>query len=67
MLIVDDSPIDREVVEFLRDVEDIQVRGDLAWLVSGYGYTSDSGDGKSCRDARRRVSAAVAGALMAMG
>jgi uncharacterized protein (TIGR02246 family) len=45
----------RPKVEFLLDVEDIQVQGDFAWLVSGYWYTSDSGDGKPYRDAGRSL------------
>jgi uncharacterized protein (TIGR02246 family) len=45
----------RPDVQFLLDVEDIQVQGDVAWLVSGYWYTSIAGDGKRYEDAGRSL------------
>jgi uncharacterized protein (TIGR02246 family) len=45
----------RPDVQFLLDVEDIQVQGDVAWLVSGYWYTSIGRDGKRYEDAGRSL------------
>jgi uncharacterized protein (TIGR02246 family) len=45
----------RPDVQFLLDVEDIQVQGDVAWLVSGYWYTSVSRDGPRYEDAGRSL------------
>jgi uncharacterized protein (TIGR02246 family) len=45
----------RPDVQFLLDVEDIQVQGDVAWLVSGYWYTSVGRDGQRYEDAGRSL------------
>ncbi len=45
----------RPDVQFLLDVEDIQVHGDVAWLVSGYWYTSIGRDGQRYEDAGRSL------------
>ena len=45
----------RPKVQFLLQVEDIRVHGDVAYLISKYWYTSDSQDGKRYQDAGRSL------------
>ncbi len=42
-------------VEFLLHVEDIRIRGDMAYLISRYWFTSETADGKKLQDAGRSL------------
>ena len=43
-------------VEFLLDVEDVRVYGNVAYLISRYCYSSQTGDGRAFQDAGRSLS-----------